>query len=405
MDIGSGLAHVQAARETIRDVVYKTPLMRSSVFSQVAGGENTVYLKCENLQLTGAYKIRGALNKIRSLTTDQQRRGVVCSSAGNHAQGVAFAAAQQGVNATIVMPIGTPFLKARATEKLGGKVVLHGAVYDDAYREARRIEHEQNAVFVHPFDDLQIIYGQGTIGLEILEKLPSADIIVCPVGGGGLISGVAMAAKALNPNVQIIGVQAEGASAMEQSFARGRIVNLDQVRTIADGIAVKCPGETTFELVQKYVDDFVTVTDSEIVESFFMLSEKHKLLAEAAGVAALAALPKLGVRGKNIVVIISGGNIDMVTMSGLINSALVSRGRLFCFSVELQDKPGELVKVASLLADAHANVVHLEHNQFKAKDKLHNVVLEVTAETNGNKHIARIRATFADAGYQIRQLY
>lgn len=397
------LDNILAAHDTIKNVVMETPLMHSAHFSKLYN--NRVFIKCENLQLTGAYKIRGALNKISRLTPQEQTRGVVCSSAGNHAQGVAYAAAQIGVDATIVMPVSTPLVKIQATKDWGAKVVLHGQVYDDAYKEARRIEQQQGQVFIHPFDDIDVIYGQGTIGLEILEQLIDVDVIVCPVGGGGLISGIALAAKALKPDIQIVGVQAEGAAAMERSFVRGAIIDIDRVSTIADGIAVKCPGRLTFDIIRKNVDDIVTVRESEIVGAFFSLLSRHKLLAEPAGVVTLAALDRLGVRNQKIACVISGGNIDVVTISSIINSALVSQGRLMCLAIELQDKPGELVKVASILADANANVIQLEHNQFKAKDKLHNVVLEVTAETNGLDHIAEIKAAFTEAGYPIRVLY
>ena len=397
------LDNILAARDTIKNVVMETPVIHSAHFSKLYN--NQIFMKCENLQLTGAYKIRGAMNKISRLTPQERGRGVVCSSAGNHAQGVAYAAAQIGVDATVVMPVSTPLLKIQSTKDWGAKVVLHGQVYDDAYNEARRIEQQQGQVFIHPFDDIDVIYGQGTIGLEILEQLSDVDIIVCPIGGGGLISGIALAAKALKPDIQIVGVQAEGAAAMERSFVRGAIIDIDRVSTIADGIAVKCPGRLTFDIIRKNVDDIVTVRESEIVGAFFTLLVRHKLLAETAGVVSLAALDKLGVRNKKIACVISGGNIDVVTISSIINSALVSQGRLMCLAVELQDKPGELVKVASILADANANVIQLEHNQFKAKDKLHNVVLEVTAETNGLDHIAEIKAAFAEAGYPIRVLY
>lgn len=397
------LEKIIKAKKNIEDIVIKTPLIYSEVFSRKSG--NQVYMKCENLQLTGAYKIRGALNKIRSLSEKEKARGVVCSSAGNHAQGVAFAASQASVKSTIVMPKTTPLLKIQSTKDLGGNVVLSGYVYDDAFNEAKRIEEEEGTLFIHPFNDIDVIYGQGTVALEIFEDLKDVDVILCPIGGGGLISGVSLAAKELNPNVKIIGVQAEGANAMEQSFKSGKIINLESVDTIADGIAVKKPGDLTFNFIKEYVDDIITVSDHEIVEAFFTLSEKHKLLAEASGAVSLAASSKLNFKDKNIVSIISGGNIDMVTITSLINSALVSKGRLFGFSLEVPHKPGQIFRISKILTDVNANIVKLEHNNFKATDALKNMVIEITLETNGHSHIAEIKKALTDQSYVIKQIY
>lgn len=397
------LDNIIKARENIKNIVTKTPLLYSDVFSKESNNE--VFMKCENLQLTGAYKLRGALNKISTLTDEEKAKGVVCSSAGNHAQGVAYASNLFGVKSKIVMPKSTPLIKVQSTKNYGGEVVLSGNVYDDAYKEARRIEKEENSVFIHPFNDLDVIFGQGTVALEILEDLDNIDIILCPIGGGGLISGISLVCKALKPSIQVIGVQAEGANAMERSFKEGTLVNLDSVNTIADGIAVKQPGDLTYEFIRNNVDGIVTVKDSEIVESFILLLEKHKLLAEASGVVSLAAIKKLNVQNKKIVSIISGGNMDMVTISSLINSGLVSRGRLFCFSVELPDIPGQLVTISEILSKLSANIIQLEHNQFKAMDRLKNVVLEVTVETNGLLHIESIKNVLKDAGYHIKQIY
>lgn len=394
---------VQDARENIKDVVIKTPLLYSPVFSNLSG--NQVYLKCENLQVTGAYKIRGALNKIRSLSEEEKEKGVVCSSAGNHAQGVAYAATLSHVDSTIVMPETTPYLKVQSTKDFGGNVVLNGSCYDDAFKEACRIEQEKGATFIHPFNDPDIIYGQGTVGLEILEELPNLDAILCPIGGGGLISGVALYAKSINPNIKVIGVQAEGANAMERSFKAGKLTSLDRVDTIAEGIAVKTPGDLTFSYIKEYVDDIITVKDSAIVDSLLVLTEKHKLLAETSGAASLAALKKLNFKNKKVAAIISGGNIDMLTISALIRSGLVSRGRLFCFTVELPNTPGQLLEVSKILSSINANVVNLDHNQFKARNRFKNVLLEVTVETNGPEHIHLIKNTFEDYGYFITQLY
>lgn len=394
---------IKAASEKIKDVVIKTPLLHSPVFSAMSGNE--VYMKCENLQITGAYKLRGALNKIRSLSEEDKKQGVVCSSAGNHAQGVAYAASLVKVKSTIVMPETTPYLKVQSTKDFGGNVVLYGGCYDDAYNEAKRIENEQGATFIHPFNDIDIIYGQGTVGLEILDEIPDADVIICPIGGGGLISGVALYAKSINPNIKVIGVQAEGANAMERSFKSGTLTSLDTVSTIAEGIAVKKPGDVSFEFIKEYVNDIVTVKDNSIVESLLILTEKHKLMAETSGAASLAALKKLNIKGKKVVCIISGGNIDMLTTSALIRSGLVSRGRLFCFTVELPNTPGQLFEVTKLLRDVGANVIDLEHNQFKARNRFKNVLLEVTVEANGYEHIQRIKNAFDESGFYINQLY
>ncbi|WP_220086555.1 threonine ammonia-lyase, partial [Streptococcus agalactiae] len=397
------LDNIRVAKEHIKDVVVKTPLLHSNFFSKQSN--NNVYMKCENLQLTGAYKLRGALNKMMSLSDEEKEKGVVCSSAGNHAQGVAYAANLMGIKATIVMPTTTPYLKVKSTKDLGGNVILHGSVYDDAYSYAKKLEEEKGYTFLHPFNDLNVIYGQGTIALEILEDLKDIDVIVCPIGGGGLISGVALAAKGINSNIKIIGVQAAGANAMETSFHLGKLTPLTSVNTIADGIAVKSPGDITFSIIKEYVDEIITVTDDEIVDAFLALSEKHKLIAEASGAASLAALSKLNFEGKNIVSIISGGNIDMLTITSLINSGLVSRGRLFCFSIELPNIPGELNRITHILKELNANVVKLEHNQFKAVNKLKNTLLEVTVETNGYEHIDTIKNRFISDGYLIEQLY
>ena len=397
------LDNIKAAREKIQDVVVKTPLLYSKFFSEKSN--NNVYMKCENLQMTGAYKLRGALNKMMSLTDEEKSKGVVCSSAGNHAQGVAYAANLMGIKSTIVMPTTTPYLKVKSTKDLGGNVILNGKVYDDAYNFAKQIEKDEGAVFLHPFNDINVIYGQGTIGLEIIEDLKDVDVVICPIGGGGLLSGISLALKEINPNIKIIGVQASGANAMEQSFLKGELTPLPSVSTIADGIAVKSPGDLTFSIIKDYVDEVVTVTDYEIVDAFLALIEKQKLVAEASGAVSLAALSKLNIKDKNVVCIISGGNIDMLTITSLINSALVSRKRLFCFTIELPNAPGELNNITRILGNLRANVVKLEHNQFKAANKLRNTLLEVTVETNGEDHINTIKDTFKTEGYIIQQLY
>ena len=397
------LEKIKEARENIKDVVTKTPLLYSNVFSKTSN--NDVYMKCENLQLTGAYKIRGALNKIISLTEEEKAKGVICSSAGNHAQGVAYAASLMGVKSSIVMPETTPYLKVESTKNYGGNIVLHGKCYDDAFIKAKTIEEEEGKVFIHPFNDMDIIYGQGTIALEIFEEINDLDYILVPIGGGGLISGISLAAKALNPNIKIVGVQAEGAPSMALSIQKDKICTLDSVNTIADGISVKTPGSNTFEIVREYVDEIITVSESDIVNSFLLLVEKHKLVAEASGVVTLAALKKLKAKNKKVCCILSGGNIDILTISTLINNGLVSKGRLFCFSVELKNVPGELLKISEVLAKENANVVKLEHNQFKAINRIHNVLLEVTVETNGHEHIEKIINSFEKEKYSIKVMY
>ncbi|MDU2670635.1 MAG: threonine ammonia-lyase [Clostridium sp.] len=397
------IENVKKARENIKDVIVKTPILHSKVFSDISN--NTVYMKCENLQLTGAYKLRGALNKIKGLTDYEKSKGVVCSSAGNHAQGVAYASSLIGVDATIVMPKTTPYLKVQSTKNYGGNVVLEGSCYDDAYNEAKRIEETENKVFIHPFNDMDIIFGQGTIALEILEEIPNIDYIVCPIGGGGLISGISLVAKEINPSIKIIGVQSEGASAMAESFKNKKLTPISSVNTIADGIAVKTPGDKTFEIIRENVDEIITVSDAEIVDAFLLLTEKHKLIAEASGVVSLAALKKLNITGKKICSVISGGNIDMLTISTLINNGLVSGGRLFCFSTEVPNTPGQLLRLSQLLAKENANIVSLDHDKFKAINRINNVLVEVTVETNGNSHIEKIVTSLEKEGYSIRVMY
>ena len=389
----------QSAKETLKDVITETKLIKSKVFSKECGNE--VYIKPENLQNTGSFKIRGAFNKISKLTEEERKKGLIASSAGNHAQGVAYAAERLGVEATIVMPTTTPLVKVEATKEYGADVILYGDCYDDAYQEALRLEEENGYIFIHPFNDLDVIEGQGTISLEILEELPDADYILVPTGGGGLIAGVSLAAKRIKQNIKVIGVEPEGACAMKNSLEKGELVCLDGVCTIADGVAVKAPGTKNFEIINKYVDEIVSVSDFEIMESFLVLLDKHKLIGENAGVSSLAGLKKLDVKGKKVVCIVSGGNIDVLTMSSMINRGLVSRGRIFSFKVEMSDKPGELVKIANILANTNANVIKLEHNQLKSIDRFLEVELEVTVETNGHKHVEKILSKLRDEGYDV----
>lgn len=391
------------AKERIKDICVNTKLIYSSDFSKECGNE--VYIKPENLQITGAFKLRGALNKVSKLDALQKKKGLIASSAGNHAQGVAYASSKLGIKSTIVMPETTPLIKVQATKNYGADVVLKGTVYDEAYEEAKRLEKEKGYTFVHPFNDLDVIAGQGTIGIEIMEELKDVDVVLVPIGGGGLISGIAVACKSINPDVKIIGVQSEGANSMKLSFDSGKLTYAKTIDTIADGAAVKKPGDVTFEIIKKYVDEIVTVSDQELMEAVFVVLEKHKLVAEATGVMSLAALKKLNFKNKKVVSLISGGNIDVVTMASLLNNGLVSRGRVFCFSVKLKDTPGQLLKISEILAKKGANVIKLDHNQFKAIDRLKHAVLEVTVETNGHNHVDEIVKALNDEGYNILKVY
>ena len=387
------------ARERLKTVLARTELIHSNVFSEESGNE--VFIKPENLQVTGSFKIRGAYNKISKLTKEEKEKGVISSSAGNHAQGVALAAKRLGLKCIIVMPKYTPLIKVQATREYGAEVVLFGEVYDDAYKKALELQEECGYTFIHPFNDLDVIEGQGTISLEILEELEDADCILVPIGGGGLLAGVAIAAKKINPNIKIIGVEPEGAPSMKISVEQGQVVCLEGVCTIADGVAVKEPGLRNFEIIEKYVDEIVTVSDFEIMESLLVLLDKHKLIAENAGASSLAGLKKIKERDKKVVCIISGGNIDVLTMASMINRGLVSLGRIFSFKVELSDRPGELLKISSILSEMNANVIRLDHNQLKSIDRFMDVELEVTAETNGKKHIEEIISKLRESGYDI----
>ena len=390
------------ARERLGTVIEKTKLIHSNIFSDESG--NDVYIKPENLQRTGAFKIRGAYNKIAKLTEEEKKRGVIAASAGNHAQGVALAAQKLGIKAVIVMPKHTPLIKVEATRRYGAEVILTGEVYDEAYEYAKKLQEKEGYTFVHPFNDEDVIEGQGTIALEVLEELPDADIILVPIGGGGLISGIASAAKLKNPLIKIIGVEPEGAASALEARKSHHVVELDEANTIADGTAVKKIGDITFDYIEKYVDDIVTVSDYELMAAFLVLVEKHKIVAENSGILAVAGLKKLNVKGKKIISIISGGNIDVLTISSMINKGLVARGRIFTFAVDLPDKPGQLVAVSQILSEQNANVIRLEHNQFKNLDRFHEVELQVTVETNGEEHINKITQEFEKKGYIIRRL-
>lgn len=390
------------ARERLNTVITKTKLIYSNIFSNETG--NDVYIKPENLQRTGAFKIRGAYNKIAKLTEEEKKRGVIAASAGNHAQGVALAAQKLGIKAVIVMPKHTPLIKVEATKRYGAEVILTGEVYDEAYEYAKKLQEKEGYTFVHPFDDEDVIEGQGTIALEVLDELPDADIILVPIGGGGLISGIASAAKLKNPLIKIIGVEPEGAASALEARKNKHVVELAEANTIADGTAVKKIGEITFDYIEKYVDDIVTVSDYELMAAFLILVEKHKIVAENSGILSVAGLKKLNVKGKKIISIISGGNIDVLTISSMINKGLIARGRIFTFAVDLPDKPGQLVAVSQILSKQNANVIRLEHNQFKNLDRFHEVELQVTVETNGEEHINKITEEFKKRGYRIKRL-
>ena len=393
------LEDFKAAKKRVDEVIDETRLIHSEAFSNECG--NDVYIKPENLQKTGAFKIRGAYNKIIKLDDDAKMKGLIASSAGNHAQGVAYAARKLGVKATICMPAHTPLIKVEATKAHGAKVVLHGEVYDEAYAKAVELQKKEGYTFIHPFDDEDIIEGQGTIALEILEELPDTDVILVPIGGGGLIAGIACAAKQINPNVKIYGVEPEGAASALAAIHEDQVVTLAEANTIADGTAVKTIGSKTFEYIKKYVDGIITVNDYELMDAFLLLVEKHKLVAEGSGILSLAGLKKLYEKNKKVVSLVSGGNIDVLTISSMINKGLISRGRIFTFSVQLPDKPGQLELVSKVLNQCNANVIAVDHNQFKNFARFSEVELRVTVETNGNSHIQTIIDEFAKLGYNI----
>ena len=387
------------AREKLSKVLLKTSLIHSPIFSKESGNE--VFIKPENLQKTGSFKIRGAYNKITNLSDEEKKKGVIASSAGNHAQGVAYGAKESGIKAVIVMPKSTPLIKVESTKQYGAEVILHGDVYDDAFKKAKELEEKEGYIFVHPFDDEDVIHGQGTIALEILEELPETDIILVPIGGGGLISGIACAAKILKPEIKIIGVEPDGAASAYEAIKEDKVIELKEANTIADGTAVKKIGNTTFEYIKKYVDEIITVSDYELMEAFLLLVEKHKIIAENSGILSLAALKKLKEKNKKVVSVVSGGNIDVLMISSMINKGLIRRDRIFNFTVNIPDKPGELAKVVDLIAQQGANVVKLEHNQFKNLSRFKDIELQIIVETNGSEHIQKLIQAFEEKGYEI----
>ena len=391
----------KAARKTLDGVLHPTDLIYSPFFSRTTG--NQVYIKPENMQVTGAYKIRGAYFKCSTLSDEEKARGLVTASAGNHAQGVAYAAQKAGVSATIVMPTTTPLVKVNNTKDYGAKVVLHGEVFDDAAELAAKMADEEGLTYVHPFNDLTLATGQGTIAYEIFQDLPDVEAILVPIGGGGLAAGVSTLAKLLNPHVEVIGVEPTGAASMQASLEAGHVVTLPAATTIADGVAVKTPGDLVFPYVQKNIDRIITIDDSELVEAFLDIMERHKMVVENAGLLPVAALRHLGYEGKNVVCVLSGGNMDVITMSSLVQHGLIQRGRIFTFAVQLPDRPGSLLAVAQILAANNGNVIKLEHNQFVNINRQSGVELRVTLEAFGHDHKEQILSALRAQGFQAKE--
>ena len=396
------LKEFKEARGVLSGVIRNTSLVYSPAFSKATG--NQIYIKPENMQVTGAYKIRGAYYKISTLSDEEKARGLVTASAGNHAQGVAYAAQAAGVSATIVMPTTTPLVKVNNTKDYGAKVVLHGETFDDAAELAAKLSEEEGLTYVHPFNDPAIATGQGTISYEIFQDLPDVDVILVPIGGG-LATGVSTLAKLLNPNVTVIGVEPSGAASMKASLDAGHVVTLDRVETIADGVAVKTPGDQIFPYIQKNIDDIITIPDDELVDAFLDMMEKHKMIVENAGLLPIAALSHLKCRGKNVVPVLSGGNMDVITVASLVQHGLINRGRVFTFSVQLPDRPGELLRVAQLVAEANGNIIKLEHNQFVNINRQSGVELRVTLEAFGHTHKRAILDALCGAGYAARECH
>ncbi|MCD8223567.1 MAG: threonine ammonia-lyase [Clostridiales bacterium] len=394
------LEKFEEASEEVQKVTLETKLVYSEYFSASTG--NKVYFKPENMQYTGAYKVRDAYYKISTLTQEERERGLITASAGNHAQGVAYAAKLAGVKAVVVMPTVTPLMKINRTRGYGAEVILYGNVFDEACEYACKLAEERGYTFVHPFDDLDVATGQGTIAMEIIKELPTVDYILVPIGGGGLCTGVSTLAKLLNPKVRVIGVEPAGANCMQESLKAGHVIGLPEINTIADGTAVKRPGEKLFPYIQANVDEIITVEDSELIVAFLDMVENHKMVVENSGLLTVAALKHLNVKKKKIVSILSGGNMDVITMSSVVQHGLIQRDRIFTVSVLLPDKPGELAKVSALLADQRGNMIKLEHNQFISINRNAAVELRITLEAEGTEHKNRIVQALNDAGYKPR---
>ncbi|MGN0267207.1 MAG: threonine ammonia-lyase [Lachnospiraceae bacterium] len=390
----------EEATEIVSKVTHETKLLYSDYFSNLTG--NKVYLKPENMQTTGSYKIRGSYYKISTLPEEQRAKGLIAASAGNHAQGVAYAAMVFGCKAVIVMPQNTPLLKVNRTKELGAEVILYGADYDEACEHALQLSEEHGYTFIHPFDDPDIITGQGTIAMEIIKELPTVDYVLVPIGGGGLAAGISKLMKLFNPNIHIIGVEPVAAACMKASIESGEVVTLQSANTIADGTAVRTPGKLTYEIVKENVDEIITIADEELIVAFLDLMENHKIVAENSGLLTIAALRHLDIHNKKIVSVISGGNMDVITMSSVVQHGLVQRGRIFTVSVLLPDTPGQLVNVASTIANAQGNVVKLEHNQFVSVNRMAAVELRVTIEAFGLEHREEIIHKLAEAGLRPR---
>ncbi len=394
------LEKFEEATEVVKKVTLKTKLVYSEYFSRQC--ENKVYLKPENLQYTGAYKVRGAYYKISTLSEEEREKGLITASAGNHAQGVAYAAKLYGVKATIVMPTTTPLMKVNRTKSYGAEVVLHGDVYDEACAKAYELAEKNGYTFIHPFDDLDVATGQGTIAMEIIKELPTVDYILVPVGGGGLATGVSTLAKYLNQNIKVIGVEPSGASCMQASLNAGTVVTLESASTIADGTAVKTPGTKIFPYIQKNLDGILSVPDEELIVAFLDMVENHKMVVENSGLLTVAALKQLECKNKKVVSILSGGNMDIITMSSMLQHGLIERERIFTLSVLLPDKPGELVKVANVIAKEQGNVVKLEHNQFVSINRNAAVELKITLEAFGHEHKVQIIKGLEKKGYKVK---
>ena len=393
------LKSFEEAAEKVKEATLPTNLVYSEYFSSQTG--NRVYLKPENMQYTGAYKVRGAYYKISTMSEEARQKGLITASAGNHAQGVAFAAKKYGVKA-VVMPTTTPLIKVNRTKGYGAEVILYGNVYDEACEYAMKLAEEKGLTFVHPFDDLDVATGQGSIAMEIIKELPTVDYILVPIGGGGLATGVSTLAKLLNPNIKVIGVEPAGANCLQESLKAGKVVTLPTVSTIADGTAVKTPGSKLFPYLQKNLDDIITVPDEDLIVAFLDMVENHKMIVENSGLLTVAALKQLDVKDKKIVSILSGGNMDVITMSSVVQQGLVQRSRIFTVSVLLPDKPGELVRVASIIAEANGNVIKLEHNQFVSINRKATVELRITIEAFGHEHKDEIVDKLEAAGLRPR---
>ncbi len=391
------LEKFEEASEIVKKVTLETKLIYSSFLSNQTG--NKVYLKPENMQMTGAYKLRGAYYKISTLSQEELNKGIITASAGNHAQGVAYAAKQYGAKAVIVMPTTTPLIKVNRTKGYGAEVILHGDVYDEACAYALELADKEGYTFIHPFDDLTVATGQGTIAMEIFKELPLVDYILVPIGGGGLAAGVSTLAKLMNPKIKVIGVEPEGAACMKASLEAGKVVTLPGVNTIADGTAVKTPGSLIFPYIQKNIDEIITVPDEDIIVAFLDMVENHKMVVENSGLLTVAALKQLDTKNKKVVSILSGGNMDVIVMSSVVQQGLIMRDRIFTVSVLLPDKPGELSRVADVIAKLNGNVIKLEHNQFVNINRRASVELRITMEAFGTEHKNEIMEALTNGGY------